>query len=192
MEATFATGTGTQEQTGPDLATGSSRRRTDQKLPSHVPSVNNSISASSGTTTATTATIPTAANSVASDIPSIVQNMRGFQGSWVGEDQVFVGFSEIGQQAVLHFEIPQKTEGSLILGWTTGPDFGEFAILLDGKTIAQGVNAFSPQVSRAEVALKVGFLELGIHNLTLAVSGKSSSPAGFRLGLDTVTFLTRK
>lgn len=102
-----------------------------------------------------------------------------------------------GDSAVFSFDIPRTGPWDIGADLTQASDYGKYNLTLDAgtphaTTLISGFDAYSPFVTTHYIDLGIPkdsagafqTLDQGVHTLTLVVTGKNSSSAGYQAGID--------
>lgn len=117
------------------------------------------------------------------------QDMKGFQaGKWSRDRHLWWVQAKPGHQLTLQFAAPSNGEYEVYLAMTKANDYGVFTIKLNGRTLAENVDLYDPQV------ISTGPLNLGKHRLTsnenqlqIEVTGANpNAKKSYMFGLDYV------
>ena len=120
---------------------------------------------------------------------SRVQGMRGFGTEWSRDHHLlWDGLPE--EVCKLQFNVRHASRYQLILRCTTAPDYGRFAVRLDGKLLDHEIDLYTPGVELAPPQTLGEFkLSAGIHAINFQLLGANPKASFFRedrylLGLD--------
>ena len=121
----------------------------------------------------------------------LVQEMSLFGNNWGGGSQLFWQNGSIGQSITL--SLPAERDGDYVLlaSFTRAPDYGSYIAAVNGITLAENLNLYSPVVE-AYTLTELGTITLkaGRDNcLTITCTGKDSRASGYFLGLDFLLLL---
>jgi len=119
-------------------------------------------------------------------------------GLWTGAGQLFFGNDKgVGAWLEFAFEVQAESGGAseqprrLVVPITHSYDFGIYTIRLDGKTIGEPIDFYSPKVDLQEHALGDVALSPGTHTIRLECIGRNASSTGWKLGVDSVRLRER-
>jgi hypothetical protein len=115
---------------------------------------------------------------------------KGYE--WTGDGQLFFDNST-GKGAWVECTFPVEKEElrQLTLRMTYSYDFGTYRILLDGQTVREPIDFYSPTVKVRELNLGQRRLAVGTHKLRLECTGASGQSQGSKLGIDSLRFRQR-
>jgi hypothetical protein len=123
---------------------------------------------------------------VASAGQIIRQDMAGFGSGWGGNAQLFwrpPAPAASKPHLLTEFMVPGAGTYELVLYYTTAPDFGRFAVYIDGSNPKQQ-DGYGPQVALRQVVLGRYTLAAGRHELAFEVTGKSGQSTAYIVGID--------
>jgi hypothetical protein len=112
-------------------------------------------------------------------------------GAWTGEGQILFDGAKAGDALACTFEQPGGKPLHLVVRLTHSYDFGVYALKLDGKVIAEGLDLYSPTIEVKEHHMGELPAGAGSHVLTLECVGVNPSSKGAKLGLDSVKLRER-
>ncbi len=114
------------------------------------------------------------------------QDMTGFGSGWGGNAQLFwrapapAGYKP---NLMTEFRIPTAGTYDLVLYYTMAPDFGQFTVYVDGKSVTSR-DGYGPQVRLGQVSLGRHQLTAGRHELAFEVTGRNAQSTSYIIGID--------
>jgi D-arabinan exo alpha-(1,3)/(1,5)-arabinofuranosidase (non-reducing end) len=110
---------------------------------------------------------------------------------WTGPGQVFFDGQKPGSWLELRFDVAKEEMRRLVVPATHSYDFGTYRILLDGQSVGDPIDFYSPKVEVKERDLGDRTLPVGEHVLRFECTAKNAASSGFKLGVDSVRLRQR-
>ncbi|MFO0830093.1 MAG: glycoside hydrolase family 172 protein [Phycisphaerales bacterium] len=113
-------------------------------------------------------------------------------GPWTGQGQLFFrNDAGTGAWFDVTFDVANDETRRFVLALTHSYDFGVYSFTLDGRTLGEPIDCYSPDVDVREHALGNVTLAPGPHTLRVECVGKNAASRGHSVGLDAVRLRER-
>lgn len=154
--------------------------------PSPSPSPTRSPSAAPSPTATGTTRLESEAQTFTSNVPGNVIRQNNCCGVlWSGNQQLFFQGKQPGHYLTVRFTVPIGGTFLVQARLTKAPDYGTYAIQLDGNTVLSNYDLYNTTVSVSLVTLSSRTqLSAGSHSLTLTAIGKDAKSTNYFAGLD--------
>lgn len=113
-------------------------------------------------------------------------------GLWTGDGQIFFdNTTGVGGWVEFSFAVETQQTKRLVLPITHSYDFGVYAISLDGKSVGEPIDLYSPKIELHDHSLGDATLTAGAHTIKLECVGRNPGSTGWKVGVDSVRLRER-
>ena len=101
--------------------------------------------------------------------------------------QLLARFTGEKSAMIVPFTLPARTKGIARLRLANSSDSGIWSVALDGKTIGNNFDLYSPSLAIREIRVGMVDLEAGEHRLTFECRGRNPASLGYFIGMDVLS-----